>query len=202
MGVLVRIEDIGDAELAHCEHQAIGAVVALELIGGSVDRFPRLIKVERLAHEQAWKPQVRLLLADLVGLTARKPRDAQRIVQAKALIDLRICPDLRARPETRAHIKGRIRGFPADAGRQAVGSAVGRIEPRCLLFHVRHLSVNGKPIARFFLRCTWGGGALRRAVGNRLHCEEGYQAGSRDAAVAIRVPTASIEDGDGHHASP
>jgi len=54
--ILIRIENVGDAELAHGEHPAIRAASSAQLIGGGLDGFRCPAYVDGLTHECPRQP--------------------------------------------------------------------------------------------------------------------------------------------------
>ena len=112
------------------------------MVGRGIDVLEAFTQIEGLPYEQPRQAQVRLILADLIGLAARKTCGAQSIVEAEAFIDFAIEPALGARPEPRPQIERGVRGLGAAVGRQTIAPGVGGVEPRCLLFDVGELRVH------------------------------------------------------------
>src|SRR5581483_2558036 len=115
VGVLIRIEHIGHGKFADREYPAVDALRPAKLAGAPLHRLPIAAGIERLAYKPSRHTEIRMIGAHLVGLAARKSGYAQRVVESKALIDLRLHPGFRSPPETRAEEETDIRSFPVGA---------------------------------------------------------------------------------------
>ncbi len=113
VGIFHGVEDIGGAELADSQHQAVGRLLAGELVDVGVDFFGGGAEVDGLADEIARHPQVGIVLAELIGLCARKAREPERVAQSESLVDLRVDPDFGSLPGRHPDIERRIPGLAA-----------------------------------------------------------------------------------------
>src|SRR5208282_4510069 len=106
--VLIDVEDVGHAEFADREHPAVHASITSQPIGGCIHGFAIARKIDRVAYEETLQPQIRLIFPDLVRPAARKTCYPERVIETKALIDLRTDPDLGTVPQPCAHGEGGI----------------------------------------------------------------------------------------------
>src|SRR5450631_1911710 len=94
-----------------------------QLILASVHLLRFAAKSDDLAQKIALVALVGLALAELVGKIARKPRDAECITDAEALVDFRVEIDRRALPQSHAQKGVRHEIFrDMGLGRQALRS--------------------------------------------------------------------------------
>src|SRR6201999_1391633 len=142
----IDVEDIYDAEFSYGHDHAIVAARAAQLVRIRLCRLLCARQIECLPDECPLQPQVRLILADLISLAARKTGDTQGVIEAVSLIELAVQPTLRAAPQSGADVERGVGRFRADVRRQAVGAAVRSIEPAGFLFHVSELTVEGKDL--------------------------------------------------------
>ena len=164
MGVAIGVEHVANAELADRQHQPVGAPAPRELVGGGLDRLAVSAQPDRLAEEQALQPDIGRAPADLIGLRAGKARDAQRIGQPEALIDLRVDPRLRPVPRPHTCVERGVERLPHLPGRQAVRPGIGRAEAEHPLRHQRRLRMDRPiraPRVRRGILCQRRGGEQR-----------------------------------------
>jgi hypothetical protein len=140
-----RVEDIGDAEFAHGDHQPVGGLRSRELVDVCLHLFRFAAEVDGLAHEHALHPRIRDGKTNLEGSAGGKAGDAQRAREPEALVDLRVDPQLGALPQPKTGIESRVPGFAALVRVEAVGTHIGRSERRSILAHERGLPVQGEP---------------------------------------------------------
>ena len=99
-----------------------GLRVTAELKLRRIGPFAALVEIQCLTDEHPLPPQVRLY-RHLVCLAARKPGDAEGVIEAESLIDFRADPDFRARPQAPPQEQGRIDGFRVGVGLRLFGPA-------------------------------------------------------------------------------
>src|ERR1700677_489791 len=118
-----------------------------------VFRFSAL--VNGLAHERARQPKVRVVRAYLIGFSAWETGHAERVIETKTLINLRIDPEFRPLPEPRTEKECRIDGLLVARRRETVATAVGRVEAVGRLHRVSKLAMNCEALLR-----GWRGGVF------------------------------------------
>ena len=145
--VLVGVEDIGDRKLAGGKDEIVRRARAAEFVGIGIDLLALAAEIESLSEEQPLQPEIGRRLADLVRLATGKSRNAQRIAQAKSLIDFRVSIQRAILPEAHTDKRGRIEGFIAHAlWRKAVRAPIGRMECRMILLDEGRLCMQAEPI--------------------------------------------------------
>ena len=161
VGVLIVVEDVGHADLAERQHQPVRAASAAELQLRRVDPLSLFVEIHGLAYEHTVPPQVGVIFPHLVGLAARKPGEAEGVVEAESLVDFGGDPDFRARPQTPSQKKGHIHGFFVGVRGQTVLARVRSVEIGGLLLGVGELAMHG---------ITFG---VLRGAGRALHAGHG-----------------------------
>src|SRR5215467_3464039 len=100
------------------------------LVDTRLNLFAVPAEIEGLSDKTARYPEIRVGAADLIGFAAGESRNAQRVAQSEALVDLRIDPNLRAVPQAPTDIGCDVPGLATRVGIQAVGAAIGRAKRR------------------------------------------------------------------------
>ena len=147
MGIARGVEHIRDAEFSCRDDDAVGGLRTGKLVDVGVQLLGVAAEIDGLADEGAGNAEVRIAIADLVGLAAGKARQAERVAQAEALIDLGIDPQLRAVPEPPPEVERDVPGLARSIGIEAVGAAIGRVKGRRVLVDVGGLAVD-RPVCK------------------------------------------------------
>ena len=140
----VGVENIGGRYFPRREDQIVRRPRTAQLIGAGLDIFHLAAQIETLTEEQPLQPEIGTGLAHLIGLATGKARRADRVAEAKALVDLGIGIGLSALPKPHPRIQRQIDGLPARAFRvHAVGTEIGGLEGGVILFDERRLAMEG-----------------------------------------------------------
>ena len=142
MCIFVVVKDVGNAKFSDREDEPVGGLAFGKLIDAGIHFLRLAAEIDRLPDESPLAGAHRDSLSDLVGFAAGESGNAERVVEPKSLIDLRIDPQLGALPQPHADIERGVPGLAAlTAAGQAVGSLIGRAEGRIALFEERGLAV-------------------------------------------------------------
>ena len=92
MCIFVGVEDIGNGDLAHSNDQPVCRLRSSELIRAGFDFLTFSTQIDRLANKRARQSRIGKCLSDLIGFSTWKSRNAERIGETEALIDLGVDP--------------------------------------------------------------------------------------------------------------
>ncbi len=148
-GVSGVVEHVGHREFSEGDDNAIAGLAPAKLVQVGVDVLDVAAEVDGLAEEEARQLGIGRRLADLVGLTARKAGNAERIAEPETLVELAIDPGLAAVPQPSTEIDCDVRRLVAAAPRiETVGAAIRRAESGMILVDERRLAVDGPVFGR------------------------------------------------------
>src|SRR5262249_5897282 len=141
------VENVGDAEFSDGQDQTIAGLRTAHLVDAGLDLISVAAEIDNLADKGARYPEIRIGVADFIGFAAGESRNAQRVAQSKALIDLRVDPELGAFPQPPPDISRHVPGLATGVRIQAVGAAEGDVKWRRELTDKRCLAMD-RPIVR------------------------------------------------------
>ena len=142
MRILVGVEYVGDAEFPDRYDEVVGRLAAGKLVDGGVDFLGLAAEVDGLADEGSVQARVGIVGSHLVGFPAGIAGDAERLAEAKSLIDFRIGPQFRAVPQPQSQVCGGVDGLTSGVGMETVLAAIGRPKRRRVLLRERDLAVD------------------------------------------------------------
>lgn len=137
------------------------------MIGGGLDRLPIAAQIDSLTYEQPLQSPVRVASSHFVRRSARKARQAEGVIQTEALIYFRVESRLRPLATGARRERALRRSSLPVSRRQAVESAVRRVEWGGQLFQKRGLSVGREPFVGALSQ------ACCRCIGDRWRLQAG-----------------------------